>query len=53
MQPPDDSVISYKVFKLSRDSGDRRTSVGETVSNGTGDPPLEKQQRLDRWLEHF
>ena len=44
---------SRKLFQLIRSTGPRKPGVSEVINNRNGDLITNKEERLDRWAEHF
>ena len=42
-----------KLFQLIRATGPRKPSVSEVIKNANGSVIFNKEERLDRWAEHF
>lgn len=53
MEAASASGSGQRMFKLIRNPGEGRTSAGETVWDGSGEPILGKQQRIKHWAENF
>ena len=53
MEEAQNSGNARKLFQLIRATGPRKPTVSEIIKNGDGSIIVNKEERMDRWAEHF